>query len=389
MDTGWLLPIAMIFGLAVGIALTAGLVAAQHRGVRANAIANATVPDGIAHVVNALDSSGLVVDGSNNVVVASNAALATGLIAHGGMLHADLVDLASRVRRSGEVITREVQLPRSRFSDSSIRLEVRLSRIGARYVLLLAEDKTEMHRLEEVRRDFVANVSHELKTPIGSIGLLAEALESAADDPGQVRRFASRMRTESDRLARLTKELIELSRLQAADALARAQRVELDAVLAQAVDRNRVIAESRGVQLVTGGDRKAKVVGDETLLVTAVHNLIANAVQHSPDGGRIGIGVNKTDEVVEIAVTDQGSGIAEVDRDRVFERFYRVDSARTRESGGSGLGLSIVKHVVQNHGGEVRLWSQPGRGSTFTIRLPRANAVDPEIPTMSALGENS
>jgi two-component system, OmpR family, sensor histidine kinase SenX3 len=235
-----------------------------------------------------------------------------------------------------------------------------------------------------VRRDFVANISHELKTPIGAVGLLAEALQAASNEPDQVRRFAKRLTKESERLARITQEIIELSRLQAADALTKSDIVEIDRVVAQAIDQNHVLADSNKVRLVSGGDAGAEVYGDEPLLVVALHNLISNAIQYSPKHSRVGVGVSYVDGIVEIAVTDQGAGIPEEDLERVFERFYRIDPARSRHTGGSGLGLSIVKHVVQNHGGDVRVWSQPGSGSTFTIRLPEASPA-----TAASLKESS
>jgi two-component system sensor histidine kinase SenX3 len=223
-----------------------------------------------------------------------------------------------------------------------------------------------------------------LKTPIASIGLLAEALDVAAAEPDQVRRFAGRLTAESGRLARLTQEIIELSRLQAQDALEHPQLVDIDSVVAQAVDQARTVADADGVTLIVGPASGTQVYGDESMLVVAVHNLVANAVLYSSgdrregsrdgfrNGSRVGVGVRAHEGVVEIAVTDQGVGIPEADLDRVFERFFRVDQARSRHTGGSGLGLAIVKHVVQNHGGDVRVWSQEGRGSTFTIRLPLA-----------------
>jgi two-component system sensor histidine kinase SenX3 len=234
-------------------------------------------------------------------------------------------------------------------------------------------DITELRALEEVRRDFVANISHELKTPIGAIGLLSEALHTAADDPEQVRLFADRLNAESARIARLTQDIIELSRLQAVDAVANAERVEIDQVIASAVDRNRVGADAHGIELVVGVPSNATVYGDPKLLITAIDNLISNAIRYSPDASRVGVGARAANGVVEIAVTDQGEGIPEADQERIFERFFRVDQARSRHTGGTGLGLSIVKHAVQNHGGDVRVWSQPGMGSTFTIRLPEAD----------------
>jgi two-component system sensor histidine kinase SenX3 len=226
-----------------------------------------------------------------------------------------------------------------------------------------------------VRRDFIANISHELKTPIGAVSLLAEALQAAAKEPEQVKRFAKRLTKESERLGRITQEIIELSRLQAADALSKPAIVEIDHVVASAIDRNRVAAEARHVTMASGGDAGIEVFGDENLLIVALQNLISNAILYSPKGSRVGIGVTAIEGIVEIAVTDQGIGIAADELDRVFERFYRIDPARSRHTGGTGLGLSIVKHVVQNHGGDVRVWSQPGYGSTFTILLPQASGA--------------
>lgn len=380
MDTAWLVPLALVVGAAAGAAIVGIIVASARRGQRAADVVSTEVPDGIDEVIDALESGGVVLDPSNNVVKASPGALAFGLVWDQRLVHPELVELADRVRRNGEAVTRELELSRGPFGEASIYLFIRVARLGARYVLLLAEDRTESYRLDAVRRDFVANISHELKTPIGAVGLLAEALQAASDDPAQVRRFAKRLTKESERLARITQEIIELSRLQAADALTKPDIVEIDGVVAQAIDQNRVLAESHKVQLVSGGDAGAEVYGDEALLVVALHNLVANAIQYSPKHSRVGIGVRSDDGVVEIAVTDQGAGIPEDELERVFERFYRIDPARSRHTGGSGLGLSIVKHVVQNHGGDVRVWSQPGSGSTFTVRLPEASHA--QVPSL-------
>ena len=373
MDSALLMPLALAFGVAVGAAVTAVFVASAHRGQRAVAVVSTAVPDGVDQVIEALESAGVVLDPSNTVVKASPGALAFGLVWNQALVHPELVTIVDRVRRHGEPITQELELARGPFGDANIYLFVRVARLGARYILLLAEDRTESYRLDEVRRDFVANISHELKTPIGAVGLLAEALQAASNEPDQVRRFAKRLTKEADRLARITQEIIELSRLQAADALTSPTVVEIDHVVALAVDQNRVAAESSQVTIVSGGDAGAEVYGDEPLLAVALHNLIANAIQYSPKGSRVGVGVSNTDGIVEIAVTDQGIGIPDDELDRVFERFFRIDPARSRHTGGSGLGLSIVKHVVQNHGGDIRVWSQPSKGSTFTIRLPEAS----------------
>lgn len=389
MDSAWLVAAAMVFGAIVGAAIVAVIVFSHRHGVRAAAVVTPSVPDGVDQVLDALESAGVVLDPSNNVLKASPGALALGMVWHQSLVHPQLVELVNEVRRTGEPLTQTLSLARGPFGDASIHVSVRVARIGTRYVLLLAEDRTESHRLEEVRRDFVANISHELKTPIGAVGLLAEAMEQASDDPEQVRRFARRLTKESERLARITQEIIELSRLQAQDALSRAERVDLDEVIANAIDQNRVAADAAGIAIVSGGDAGAEVYGDESLLATAMQNLVANAIQYSPARSRVGIGVSAHDDVVEIAVTDQGVGIPEDELERVFERFFRGDPARSRNTGGSGLGLSIVKHVVQNHGGDIRVWSQPGNGSTFTIRLPLASADPPPAPRSPSIQTQS
>ena len=379
MDPAWLVPTALALGVLLGAGVVAIIVASHSRGRRAVAVASTSVPDGVTQVIDTLESAGVVVDPSNNVVAASPGAMALGLVWNHALVHPELIALVDRVRRSGEPLSEEIRLARGPFGDAAIYLVARVARLGARYVLLLAEDRTESHRLEEVRRDFVANISHELKTPIGAIGLLAEALRSASDEPEQVKRFAKRLTKEAERLGRLTQEIIELSRLQASDVLTHPTRVDIDHVVAAAIDQNRVAADARSIRLVSGGDAGAQAYGEESMLATALHNLIANAIQYSPDNSRIGIGVRASDGTVEIAVTDQGVGIPEDELDRVFERFFRSDPARSRHTGGSGLGLAIVKHVVQNHGGDIRVWSQPGNGSTFTIRLPEADHASGQI----------
>lgn len=372
MDSAWLLAASMAFGLLVGGSIVSIVYWAARRGDRAVSVVSSSVPDGVEQVIDALDSGGIVLDPSNNVIKASPGALAFGLVWNHTLVHPELVAIVDRVRSNGEPISKEIELPRGPLGEASIYLYVRAVRLGSRYVLLLAEDRTEGYKLDAVRRDFIANISHELKTPIGAVSILAEAIHAAAKEPEQVKRFAKRLTKESDRLARITQEIIELSRLQAANALSKPEVVEIDHVIATAIDQNRVAAEARNVTIASGGDAGTVVFGDESLLVVALQNLISNAILYSPKRSRVGIGVRSVNDIVEIAVTDQGIGISAEELDRVFERFYRVDPARSRHTGGTGLGLSIVKHVVQNHGGDVRVWSQLGFGSTFTIRLPQA-----------------
>jgi two-component system, OmpR family, sensor histidine kinase SenX3 len=374
MDSMWLVLTALAFGIFLGAAFMVVLHMAERRGSSAARVVAPTIPDGIDQVLEVLESAGVVLDPSNNVLKASPGALAMGIVRHQSLVHPELLDFVASVRRTGEPVAEEMSVARGPYGDSTLRLHVRVARLGTRFVLLLAEDRTEAHRLDEVRRDFVANISHELKTPIASVSLLAEALDQAADEPEQVRRFAGRLTVEATRLAHITSEVIELSRLQARDALRPDVLVDIDATVAAAVDQNRVVAASKRVDIAVRASTKAQVYGDRALMVVAVHNLVSNAIAYSNEGGRVGVGAKVVGDTVEIAVTDQGIGMESDELERVFERFYRVDQARSRNTGGSGLGLSIVKHTVQNHGGDVRVWSQPGRGSTFMIRLPLADA---------------
>ncbi|QHC63723.1 two-component sensor histidine kinase [Rathayibacter festucae] len=389
MDPGLIVVLSLVLGIVLGIVLTSVVTLAARQGRIAAEVVTVGLPEGIGAIIDAVGAPAFVTDPSHNVLKASARAISLGLVSQDTLLHPDLVAIVDRVRRFGDDIEQDLELATSPLSDAAVTLVVHATRLGSRFVLVLAEDHTEARRLEAVRRDFVANISHELKTPIGAVGLLAEALDSAADDPKQVRRFAHRLTQESHRLAKITREIIELSRLQSADVAGSAEVVRVDDIVVAALETTHVMAESHDVTLVKGGMKKAYVSGQEKMLVSALHNLLANAIQYSPPGSRVGIGVRSTGGVVEIAVTDQGIGIPEEDLDRVFERFYRVDQARSRHTGGTGLGLSIVKHAVQNHGGDVRVWSKPGRGSTFTIRLPEVDPARTPFASAAPIGDTA
>ncbi|MFY9806260.1 MAG: ATP-binding protein [Pseudonocardiaceae bacterium] len=231
-------------------------------------------------------------------------------------------------------------------------------------------DESDAARLDGLRRDFVANVSHELKTPVGAVALLAEAVLDAADDPYEVRRFGNKLLNEANRLGTLVTELIALSRLQGAERLPELGAIEVDGVVREALARCRLAAESANIRITVDPPSGLWVQGDATLLVTALANLLGNAVSYSPAGSPVSVSRRRVNGLVEIAVTDRGLGIAPEYQERIFERFFRVDQARSRSTGGTGLGLAIVKHVAANHGGDVQLWSKPGIGSTFTLRIP-------------------
>jgi len=335
------------------------------------------VPPGVGEVIAVLRSSGIVVDSSDQVVNNSPAAVAHGLVREHELVHPELLHLARAVRRDGVIREAELDL-RKGIGPGRLVVAARVAPLGADHVLLLVEDRSKAARVEEIRRDFLANVSHELKTPVGGIALLAEAILGAHDDPEVVARFAKRISVESDRLTRLVKEIVELSRLQGADVVRDPALIDVATCARDAQDRSHVMAQESDIQLAVACDDGCEVWGDAELVTTAITNLIGNAIAYSDRGTRVAVSVRRgTDGLVDIAVTDQGLGIAPDEQERIFERFYRVDTARSRATGGTGLGLAIVKHVVDNHGGTVSVWSQPERGSTFTIRLPAAARVSP------------
>jgi two-component system sensor histidine kinase SenX3 len=340
-------------------------------------------------VLGALGVGVLVLDADDRPVLDNPAATELGLLGDGGV-HAVVSTLAGQVRRSGVHREVELDLPRARGrgpgTGERLGVRVRVTPLSgpdyaAGHVAIEAFDVTEAHRLARVRRDFVANVSHELKTPVGALALLAEALLEAADDPAASRRFAERIHHESQRLARLVKELLELSSLQGAEPLPRPVPVTVDRIVNEVLDRARTAASAKEIVLSFIGARGLIVYGDEGQLVTAVANLVENAVAYSPGETKVTLEAHRSRDMVAVSVTDQGIGIAPADLDRIFERFYRADQARSRDTGGTGLGLAIVKHIAVNHGGRVDVESTVGEGSRFTLRLPvRPPGVDDPLP---------
>jgi two-component system, OmpR family, sensor histidine kinase SenX3 len=369
-NPAWTVALAGLIGLMVGAFGVLAFRVSERDGLGLSDPPEPDLPSGVTEVLAVLRSAAVVLDVADGVVKASPAAYAFGLVRGHDLVHPELRALAAEARRFGLVRERELELPRGPLGRAQIVVHARVAPLGTEHILVLVEDRTEARRVEEVRRDFTANVSHELKTPIGALQLLAEAVHDAADDPDAVRHFALQMERESVRLSALVQEIIDLSRLQVADALHPPEPVDLDDVVVEAVDRCRLAAQVKHIQVVVGGDNGGVVYGDHNLLVTAVRNLVDNGIAYSPDCTRVGVSVRRAAGLVEVAVSDQGIGIAPADQQRIFERFYRVDQARSRATGGTGLGLSIVKHVAANHGGEVTVWSVEGQGSTFTLRLP-------------------
>jgi len=325
-----------------------------------------------------------------------------GVAGTSAVAHTLLRTLAGQARRTGT--HREVELDMARGRDQEpLGVHIRAVALGDGHVTIEALDVTESHRLTRVRRDFVANVSHELKTPVGALQLLAEALGEAMDadggDPVAAARFAERIRHESNRLGRLVTELLELSRLQGGDPIPDPEPVAVDRVVAEVIDRSRTTASAKNIEVDWLGTRGLTIYGNESQLVTAVANLVENAIAYSPDRAeattpaQVSVAVASTGEEISIAVTDEGIGIEAKDLDRIFERFYRADRARSRATGGTGLGLAIVKHIATNHGGHVEVASIAGVGSTFTLRLPAGSpdevAASPESVGVDATHPDS
>ena len=307
----------------------------------------------------------------DGVLYSSAAALQIGLIKDGRLFSEELLALIRVVRRTDQSQQGDVEIPRGPVGEGVKNLLVKVTPLGNEgFILVLADDVSEADRIDAVRRDFVANISHELKTPIGALSILSEAVLQASDDPAMVKHFAAKMGETANRLTELVQQIISLSRLQDADPLTDAAAVDISGAIKSAVDQSQTNADARGIVVSLDAEIAANVFGDREQLVMALHNLIENAINYSPEKTKVIISARVIKKLVEIVVKDQGIGIAERDQERIFERFYRVDPARSRETGGTGLGLSIVKHVVANHGGDISVWSQVGEGSTFTLRLP-------------------
>jgi len=363
--------VALALGLVIGARFAPRVVDRKER--RAITEAGITVSQMLQHVVSLAPIGMVVVDNHRDVVFINDRAVELGLV-RDRLLDERAWKAAQRTLATGEEVDVDLSPPRRAAagrSGLSVRGHVRLlSDQDPRFAVVYLDDQSEQARMEASRRDFVANVSHELKTPVAAMGVLAEALLESGDDPETVHRFGEKILTESQRLASMVGELIELSRLQGAEPLPELEAVDVDTVVSEAISRHKVAADNAEITVTTDAPSGFRVLGDQALLVMALANLISNAIAYSPDGSKVSISRRRRGDNIEIAVTDRGIGIARADQERVFERFFRVDKARSRATGGTGLGLAIVKHVAANHNGSIRLWSQPGTGSTFTLSIP-------------------
>ena len=364
------LAVGIVIGAVIGFVVVPRI-AERKRRIAAER-AGLTVSQMLQRIVALSPMGVVVVDHHRDVVFSNSQAGELGVV--GDRLLDDRAwNAARRTLISGEEVDVDLTPPRPLPGRSglSVRGHVRLlAEEDRRFAVIFVTDDSELARMEATRRDFAANVSHELKTPVGAMALLAEALLESADDPTTVRRFSEKLHLESQRLGNMVNELIELSRLQGAQRLPELEATDVDSIVAEALSRSKVAADNVDIEITTDQPSGLRVLGDQGLLVTALVNLVSNAINYSPSGSPVSISRRQRGGNVEIAVTDRGIGIAREHQERVFERFFRVDKARSRATGGNGLGLAIVKHIAANHNGTIRLWSQPGTGSTFTLSIP-------------------
>jgi two-component system sensor histidine kinase SenX3 len=329
------------------------------------------LPPALLEALGQLDQNALVLAPGEVIVFASENIDHIGILRDGNIQSQELLAIIRVVRRTNVKQTGTIEVPRGPIGEGRHELTVNvIPLIREQFVLVLLSDESQAQRIQDVRRDFVANVSHELKTPIGALLLLSEAVLGAKDDPAAVEKFATRMQIESKRLTDLVQEIINLSRLQDSDPLSVPSELNVQDLVSEAIDQSQVGADSRKIQISSGEIANGVVLGDRDQIIMAIQNLVENAVNYSPEGTKVTVSSTVEDGIVTITVIDQGIGIPESEKDRIFERFYRVDPARSRQSGGTGLGLSIVKHVATNHGGEVSVWSVEDVGSTFSLKLP-------------------
>ena len=361
--------LGLLLGLLIGGALTYLWMKKSSIGESSNLIPDSS-KDLLLKLIQSLPDIVIWVDRENKIKYASDVALSLNIARDEKIQIPELENLISAAREIDDPIVKKVKAKRP-LGITKLNLDSWITRLERGEVLLWAQNNSVISRVEDVRRDFVANISHELKTPVGALSLLSEAIEEAGKDSEAIQKFAKRIGPETKRLTNVIRDIIDLSQVQSDDPLASANAVEIDKVINDAIDAVQLLADLHSIEIIQVNAPEVKIVGDEYQLVMAIRNLLSNAITFSPVNSRITVGANLKDGVVEITVSDQGIGISLENQSRIFERFYRVDPARSRTTGGTGLGLAIVKHVCENHGGEVSLWSVQGQGSTFTLKFPQ------------------
>jgi two-component system sensor histidine kinase SenX3 len=361
--------LGMLLGALLGGTTIYFLVTPKNKPEQQNLTSNSS-RNLILKLIQSLPDIVIWVDGDNKIKYASEVALNLNIAREDKIQIEALETLISMARKIDEPLIKKVKAKRP-LGIAKLNLDTWVMRLERGEVLLWAQNNSVVSRVETMRRDFVANISHELKTPVGALSLLAEAIEESGKDSESIQKFAKRIGPETKRLTNVIRDIIDLSQVQSDDPLASANPIEVDKVINDAVDAVQLLADLNNVEISQVIEPDVKIVGDEYQLIMAIRNLLTNAITFSPANSRITVGAKLKDGVVEITVSDQGIGISLENQSRIFERFYRVDPARSRSTGGTGLGLAIVKHVCENHGGEVSVWSVLGQGSTFTMKFPQ------------------
>ena len=334
----------------------------------------------LLNTLNNLDGASLIIAPGEIAIFANTEAEKLGILREGRIQSQELLASIRVVRRTNLKRTGTIEIARGPIGEGKREITVNVIPLSeGELVLVMLRDESEAQRVHEVRRDFVANISHELKTPIGALSLLSEAVMEAKDDSEAVTKFASRMQIEAKRLTDLVQEIINLSRLQDSDPLSVPSELQVQDLIREAIDQTQVTADSRHIVVSNSDSVDGVILGDREQLIMAIQNLIENAINYSPEKTKVTVISTLEDGIIDISITDQGIGIPDADLDRIFERFYRVDPARSRLTGGTGLGLSIVKHVALKHGGEVKVWSSENVGSTFSLRLPVYSATEESL----------
>lgn len=377
-DFLWLL--ALFAALAIGVWVGKTQLNRQQARSNSSQEGRSKLVQATFDLMELVSNTALLLNPSNMVVKATPQIATMGIVRGRELTNKNIEDLANRVRQGEQTEEFSFEVSTGLGSNGAF-VDARAALIESGYVLVVLTDRTEAKKLEDTRRDFIANISHELKTPIGAISLLAEAIAEASDDPAAVEKFVKNLSKESKRLSRLVNDVIQLSRIQSSDAVTNPELIDLSVVASEAVERNSFLAEKRDVTIALDAPEGIEVWGDFEMLAVAAKNLIENAILYSGEGSKVGVGIKAEEGIASLSVTDSGRGIPVDEQQRIFERFYRVDPSRSRGTGGTGLGLSIVRNVAASHNGEVTVFSKPGVGSTFTLRLPIADRQilsDPE-----------
>ncbi len=364
-----LILLALLLGICMGAGFMLAVMQLRHSGQAQREKIRPKVPQAAEQILSQLPEAAILLDGALQVVFANTAATDSG-----SALNQELVEDPTFLRNMRMVMETGapyLQLPPPDQSQDTTR--IRAFRLKKRFVTVLVDDVGEAQRVAAMRRDLIANASHEFKTPIAAICLLSEAISEAADDTETVRDFAASLNQEAQRLSELSRDIIHLSEAQSELLSSHRETVDVCQLVRDQVQVHSSFAAARQVELVVTeprGGKPALTLGRASSLAIAVGNVLSNAIKHSPEGGKVGIGMAFTDAGFEVAITDQGPGIPPETQERVFERFYRADAGRARSEGGTGLGLSIARNTLRSHGGDVYLWSQVGLGSTFTLFFP-------------------